>query len=167
MQSFKLIKSPNKESEDPNDTPHSSRGGMPRQYFFIEVFQYTLGDTNKNNGLSTQFLINTGATFSIINCDAFTEIGKVQPLVVMPLEKSFLAAKGHAMPMKAKIVIQSAFDVEIFCVIEHTVYVSDSPKARMDILGKDFLAKFGEKWGGAIYADCSRLFCLLSFKKQV
>ena len=111
---------------------------------FFELFQYAVGDTNKNNGLSTQFLIDTGATCSIINCDTFTEIEKIQPLVVMPLEKSPLAANGHAMPMKGKVVIQSAFDVEYSCVIEHTVYVSDSTEAQMKILGMDFLAKFGE-----------------------
>ena len=115
---------------------------MPGQHFFIELFQYAVGDTNKNNGLSTQFLIDTGAMCSISNCDTFTEIEKIQPLVVMPLEKSPLAANGHAMPMKGKVVIQSAFDVEYSCVIEHTVYVSDSPEARMNILGIDFLAKF-------------------------
>ena len=84
---------------------------MPGQKFFIELFQYAVGDTNKYNGLSTQFLIDTGATCSIINCDTFTEIEKNQPLVVMPLEKSYLTANGHAMPMKGKVVIQSAFDV--------------------------------------------------------
>ena len=62
----------------------------------------------------------------------------------MPLEKSTLAANGHAMPMKRKVVIQSALDVESSCVIEQTVYVSDSTEARMNILGMDFLAKFGE-----------------------
>ena len=62
----------------------------------------------------------------------------------MPLEKSPLAANGHAMPMKGKVVIQSAFDVECSCVIEHTFYVSDSTEARMNILGRDFLAKFSE-----------------------
>ena len=117
---------------------------MPGHHFFIELFQYTVGDTNKNNGLSTQFLIDTGATCSNINCDTFTEIKKIQPIVVMPLEKSPLAANGHAMPMKGKIVIQSAFDVDYFFVIEDTVYVSDPPEARMNILGMDFLAKFGK-----------------------
>ena len=78
MQSFKLIKSPNQESEDdPIDNPHTSRAGMPGQKFFIELFQYAVGDTNKNFGLSTQFLIDTGATCSIINCDNFTEIEKI------------------------------------------------------------------------------------------
>ena len=62
----------------------------------------------------------------------------------MPLEKSPLAANGHAMPMKLKVVIQSALDVEYSCVIEHTVYVSDSPEARVNILGMDFLAKLRE-----------------------
>ena len=60
----------------------------------------------------------------------------------MPLEKSPLAANGHAMYLKGKVVIQSAFDVEYSCVIEHTVYVSHSPEARMNILGMNFLAKF-------------------------
>ena len=62
----------------------------------------------------------------------------------MPLEKSLLAANGHAIPMKGKVVIQPAFDVENSCVIERTVYVSDSPEVRMNILGMNFLAKFGE-----------------------
>ena len=144
MQSFKLIKSPNQENEDPNDTPHTSRAGMPGQHFLIELFQYAVGDTKKNIGLSTQFLIDTGATCSNINYDTLTENEKIQPLVVMPLEKSPLAAIGHAMPMKRKVLIQFAFDVEYFSVIEHTVYVSDSPEARMNNLGMDFLTKFGE-----------------------
>ena len=62
----------------------------------------------------------------------------------MLLEKSLLAANGHAMPVKGKDAIESAFDVESSCVIEHTVYASDSPEARMNILGMDFSAKFGE-----------------------
>ena len=144
MQSFKLIKSSNQESEDPNDTPHTSRAGLPVQHLFIELFQDAVGDTNENNGLSTQFLIDTGATCSIINCDTFTAIEKIQPLVVMPLEKSPLAAKGHAKPMKGKVVIQSAFDVEYSCVPEHTVYVSVSPEARRNLLGMDFLSKIGK-----------------------
>ena len=144
MQSFKLIKSPNQQSEESNETPHIPTAGTSGQHFYIELFQYAVGDKNKNNGLSTQFLIDTGATCSIINRETFTEINKIQPLVVTPLEKSPLAANGHAMPMKGKTIIQSAFDVEYSCVIEHTVYVSDSPEARMIILGMDFLANFGE-----------------------
>ena len=54
----------------------TSRAGKPGQHFFIELFHYAVGDTNKNNGLSTQFLIDTGATCSFINCDFFTEIEK-------------------------------------------------------------------------------------------
>ena len=60
----------------------------------------------------------------------------------MTLEKSHLAANVHAMPMEGKVVIQSAFDVEYIFVIEHMVCVSDSPEARRNILGRDFLAKF-------------------------
>ena len=55
-----------------------------------------------------------------------------------------MAAYRHVMPMKGKVVIQSAFDVEFSCVIEHTVFVSDSPEAQMNILGTEFSAKFGE-----------------------
>ena len=87
MQSYKLIKSPNQEREDQNDTPHTSRAGMPSQHFPIELFQYAVGNTSKNNGLSTQFLIDTGARCSIINCDTFTEIEKIQPIILMPLIK--------------------------------------------------------------------------------
>ena len=101
---------------------------MTGQNFFIEVFQYAVGKTNKNNGLSTQFLFDTGATCSNINCHTFAEIKQIQPLVVMLLAKSPLAANGHAVPMKGKVVIQSAFDVDFTCIIEHTVYVSLIPR---------------------------------------
>ena len=121
MESLKLIKSPNQEIEDPKNTSHTSRAGMPGQLFLTEFFQYAVGDTNKNNGLSTRFLIETGATCSFINCDTFAEIEKFQLLVVMPLQKSLLAANGHAMLMEGKVVIQTAFDVEYTCVIEHMV----------------------------------------------
>ena len=36
MQSFTLIKSPNQESEDPKDNPHTSRAGMPGQHFLLK-----------------------------------------------------------------------------------------------------------------------------------
>ena len=62
----------------------------------------------------------------------------------MPLEKSPSAANGYAMTMKGKVAIQSAFDAECTCVIEYMVYVSESPEARINILGMEFLAKFGE-----------------------
>ena len=62
----------------------------------------------------------------------------------MPIEKPTVAANGHAMPMKGKDVSQSALDVEYTCVIEHMVYVSDYPEERMNILGMEFSAKFGE-----------------------
>ena len=143
MQSFKLSKSPNQECEEENDTPQSSRAGMPGQHFLIELFQYAVGDRNENIGLSTQLLIDTGATCSIINCDTFTEIEKLQPLLVMLLDKSLLAANGQTTPMKEKVLIQSGFDTEFSCVIEHTVSVSDSPEARMNI-EKDFFCSFGE-----------------------
>ena len=112
--------------------------------FFIELFQYAVGDTNKNNDLSTRFLIDTGETCSIINFYTFAEIEKNQQLVVMLPEKSPLVANGHAMPMKGKAVIQAAFEVGFTCVIENKVYVSELPEARMKVLGMDFLAKFGE-----------------------
>ena len=51
------------------------------------------------------------------------------------------------MPMKEKVVIQSTFDVEYTCVIEHMVHVSDSPQTRMSFFGMDFLAKIGEVSG--------------------
>ena len=52
-----------------------------------------------------------------------------------------MVANGHAMPMKRKVVIQAAFDVYYTCVIENEVYVSESPEARTNLLGMDFLAK--------------------------
>ena len=94
--------------------------------------------------LSTQFLIGTGATCSIIKIDTFTQINKNQSLVALSLEKPPLAANGQTMPLKGRVVIQHAFDVEYISAFERMVYVSDSSDARMNILEKNFLADFGE-----------------------
>ena len=99
------------------------------------MFQYTVGNTK---------ILALALSFSFINCGTFAENEKIQPLVVMPLEKSPLAANGHAMPMKGKPVIRSAFDAGYSCVFELMVYLSDSPEARINILGNDLLAKFDE-----------------------
>ena len=73
-------------------TAHTSRAGRRGQQLLFELLDYAVGDTNKNDGLSTQFFSGTGARSSLINCDTFSEIEKIQTLFVMPLEKSPLAA---------------------------------------------------------------------------
>ena len=77
MQSFKRIKSPNQESEDTKYSPHTSRAGLPGDHFLNETIQYAVGDKNKNIRPSIQFLIDTAATCSIVNCGTFTEIVKI------------------------------------------------------------------------------------------
>ena len=127
MQSFALIKSPKTEHEESIDFLRTSRDGMPSQQFLFQIFQYAVRDTNKNKDLSTRFLIDTAATCSNTNCDTFTQIEEVQLLVVLPLEKSLLAANGYAMPMKGKVVTQSVLDGEYNWVFQHMVYVFTPP----------------------------------------
>ena len=62
----------------------------------------------------------------------------------MPLEETPLTAYVYALPMKRKSMIDTPFELEYTCVIEHMVYNSDSPEAWMSILGNNFPANFGE-----------------------
>ena len=48
--------------------------------------------------------------------------------------------------MEKRIEYQYVFDVQHTSVIEHMVYASDSAEARMNILGKDFQAFFGDSF---------------------
>ena len=48
------------------------------------------------------------------------------------------------MPVKGKVAIQSAFEVENSCAFQHRVDVSDSPMAQMRFLGMVFSAKLRE-----------------------
>ena len=138
MQTLKLIKYPNQQIEEPIDSPHNARAGMHSQNFLIENFQYATGETIKIIALSTQFLNDTGPTCSPINCDTFGEIEKNHSLIVMPLKKSPSPPNADALAMKRKVMIPSAFEVEYACVIEHIIYASGSPEARINILGMDF-----------------------------
>ena len=93
---------------------------MLGQHFLIP---YAVRDTNK---ISTHFLIDNGTLCCIIYCDTFTKIEKTQPIVVTPLEMSFVAANEQTKPIEGKMVIQSAFDVEYTFIVEQIFYVSDS-----------------------------------------
>ena len=77
---------------------------MLGQQFFNEKFQNAVGDTMIDNDLSSQFLIDTGATYSIINCDTFTEIEKTQPLVLMLLKNHLWLQKQTPCPGRGKLL---------------------------------------------------------------
>ena len=93
--------------------------------------------------LSFSLILAQRAPLSTVT-HSHTEIEKNQPSVVIPLEKSPLAAKGHTVPMNGKVVIQSAFHEVYNCVFELMVFFSVSREARRNILGKDFSAEIGE-----------------------
>ena len=45
---------------------------------YINLFEHPVGDKIKNNGLETQFLVDTGATCSRLNYDTYLEYAKIQ-----------------------------------------------------------------------------------------
>ena len=45
---------------------------------YNNLYQYPVRDKNENNGLETQFLVDTGANYSLLNYDSYLEHAKIQ-----------------------------------------------------------------------------------------
>ena len=57
----------------------------------INLYQHPVGDKNKNNGLETQFLVDTGATCSLLNYDNYLEYAKLQKLTLTKAQSITIA----------------------------------------------------------------------------
>ena len=71
----------------------------------MKIFEFSVGDTNKNIRLCNHFLIDTVSTSSSIFCEA----------ILISAKKSVLAKElANAKPIRKKLVSQSASDSENF-----------------------------------------------------
>ena len=73
---------------------------------YINLYQHPVGDKNKNNALETQFLLNTGATCSLINFDSYEQYCKIQPLQLNKSRSNTVAVNGE----KLKLIGYTNFD---------------------------------------------------------
>ena len=99
----------------------------------------SVGDKNKNNGLETQFLLDTGASSSIINYHTYLELCKLQHIEMKASKNHTLAVNGEKLKLLGQITFKTSFDIEGKYQVEVTTWVSAKDGCKPNLLGMDFL----------------------------
>ena len=111
---------------------------------FIDLVQFDLRDKEKNYGMEAQFLVDTGATCSLINYPTYIELAKLQNLKPVKTNVRTCGINGDELDILGFDYIISNFDIEGKYPIRHKVWIFGPGGTEYNILGNDFLSQFGE-----------------------
>ena len=132
----------------PNQSPSPSEANNTNKninkHIYTNLYQ-PVGDKNKNNGLETQFLLDTGATSSIINYYTCNELCKTQKIDLVKIKTNTVAVNGEKLKLLGYITFNSSFDIEGKYNVKIKTWVSakDGCKQFMPqfmMLGKEHLS---------------------------
>ena len=98
-----------------------------------------VGDKSNNNGLETQFLLDTGSTSSIINYHASCELCKTQKVNLIKTKTNTVAVNGEKLKLLGSITFISSFDIERKHNVNVKTWVSAENGCKPNISGMDFL----------------------------
>ena len=124
-------------------SPKNSKNN--KKCLFLELSHFAAGDHNKNSGIEEPFLLDTGATSSILKYTTYREIGTLQNLELHETVSSTKAVNSNTLDLLGYTFIVSSFDREGSYKIRHKVHVSSSNGPNLNILGMDFIHQFESK----------------------
>ena len=97
---FKLLRSPSSASDQSKNSKLS-----------FNLIYFATGDTQKDSGLEIEFLLDTGASSSIINYRTFWEICQTQhPITVKRSTKQTQTSSGQVVPLIGFATLTSSYD---------------------------------------------------------
>ena len=122
MPTFKLLRSP---SNNDNTKNIKSR-------IYINLFYFAAGDTNKNSGLEVEYMIDTGATCSIINHPTFIAIANLgHKLIVTRTNTKIRTYTGSLIRMLGYVVLTSSYDLDNKHIFQHKVWITEEDKSNL------------------------------------
>ena len=107
---------------------------------YINLYQHLVGDKNKNNGLETQFLVDTGATCSLLNYDTYLEYAKIQKLTLTKAQSKTFAVNGQKLKFLGYKNFNASFDSKGDYFVKIRAWVAAKDGCKLNILGMDFLS---------------------------
>ena len=126
---FKLLRSPSSTT----DQSENSRLSFNLSYF-------ATGDTQKDSGLEIEFMLDTGASSSIITCRTFWEIYHAQhPITVKRSITQTKSYSGQVVPMIGFAPLMFSYDPDRQFSFPSTVWITEMKT--QNLLGVDFCQK--------------------------
>ena len=126
---FKLLRSPNSTTNQPKHSKLS-----------LNFFYFATGDTQKDSGLEIEFMLDTGASSSIINYRTFWEICQMQhPMKVTRSTIQTKTYSGQVVPMVGLATLTLSYDPDGQFSFPLTVWITKMKT--QNLLGMDFCQK--------------------------
>ena len=125
----KLLRSPNSNT----DKSRSSR-------LSLNIFYFATGDFQKDSGSEIEFMLDTGASCSMINYRNFWEICQLQhPFTIQKSNKVTKTYSGQTVPMISYATITFRYDPDGQFIFPLTVWITEMKT--QNLLGMDFSQK--------------------------
>ena len=126
---FKLLRSPS------SNTNQSKNSRLSFNFFY-----FATGDTQKDSGLEIEFMLDTGASSSIINYRTFWEISQMQhPIKVTRSTIQTKTYSGQLVPMIGLATLTLSYDPDGQFSFPLTVWITEMKTQKL--LGMDFCQK--------------------------
>ena len=77
---------------------------------YNNLYQYPVRDKNENNGLETQFLVDTGANYSLLNYDSYLEYAKIQKITLTKAQSKTFVVNGQKLKLQGYTNFDSKID---------------------------------------------------------
>ena len=104
----------------------------------FHLYIYTTGDLNKNSGLEIEFLLDTGATCSVINFNTFKAVA--QNITVVQTQTRTTAFNNSEIRMLGYTILPLSWDNAGKYEMKHKVWITQDYTT--NILGKQFFHEF-------------------------
>ena len=106
----------------------------------LNIFYFAIGDTQKDSGLEIEFMLDTGASCSIINYRTFWEICQLQhPISIQKSTKVTKTYSGQTVPRIGYATITFSYDPDGQLIFPLTVWITEM--RTQNLLGMDFCQK--------------------------
>ena len=126
---FKLLRSPSSAANQPKNSRLN-----------FNFFYFATGDTQKNSGLDIDFMLDTGASSSIINYQTFWEICRTQhTIMVRRSTTQTRTCSGQVVPMIGFATLTFTYDPDGHFSFPLTVWITEMKT--QNLLGMDFCQK--------------------------
>ena len=126
------------------------RSAQADKSFYINLFVWSGSTIAKTKihcgsypqGIESQFLIDTGASISILNFETFKEIQRIQKHVkLLNCTKRVLAANEQPINMLGMADIACSFDADDTFPMTHRFWIYGDGQGKQNLLGMDFINK--------------------------
>ena len=118
-------------------SPKSDSNRSRSSRLFFNIFYFATGDARKDIGLEIEFMLDTGASCSIINYRTFWEISHFHhPRVVHRSNKLTKTYSGQVVPMIGYATMEFSYDPNGEYTFPLTVWITEM--RTQNLLGIDF-----------------------------